>query len=99
MVLVFLIKFPIFFLHFWLPKMHVEASTTARMLLASLLLKFGVHGFSRFLIPLITYNLFILIFIRVLGMIVCLLLSLIEVDGKIIVAYSSVVHISFVLLS
>ncbi|MGN6347639.1 MAG: proton-conducting transporter transmembrane domain-containing protein [Candidatus Nitrosocosmicus sp.] len=40
-------------MHFWLPKMHVEASTSARIILASLLLKFGVRGFGRFAGPLI----------------------------------------------
>jgi len=47
--LIFLIKFPIYFFHIWLPKLHVEASTSASILLASLLLKLGVFGFFRVL--------------------------------------------------
>jgi len=50
LTLIFLIKFPIFLLHFWLPKVHVEANTLASMLLAGLLLKLGVFGFIRFFI-------------------------------------------------
>jgi NADH-ubiquinone oxidoreductase chain 4 len=45
----FIIKFPIYFLHLWLPKAHVEAPTTARILLAGLLLKLGTAGFLRIL--------------------------------------------------
>lgn len=45
----FMIKFPVYFLHLWLPKAHVEAPTTASMLLAGLLLKLGTAGFLRIL--------------------------------------------------
>jgi len=47
LTLCFIIKFPVYFLHLWLPKAHVEASTSARMLLAGLLLKLGTVGFLR----------------------------------------------------
>lgn len=43
----FMMKFPVYFLHLWLPKAHVEAPTTASMLLAGLLLKLGTIGFLR----------------------------------------------------
>lgn len=79
--------------------MHVEASTSARILLASLLLKFGVCGFRRFLSVLNYYNLFILFIISFLGIFICILLSLVEGDGKMVVAYSSIVHIRFVLFN
>uniref|UniRef100_F1LI77 NADH-ubiquinone oxidoreductase chain 4 n=1 Tax=Ascaris suum TaxID=6253 RepID=F1LI77_ASCSU len=39
----FMIKFPVYFLHLWLLKAHVEAPTTASMLLAGLLLKLGTR--------------------------------------------------------
>jgi len=45
----FLIKFPVYFLHLWLPKVHVEAPASASVLLAGLLLKLGTYGFCRFL--------------------------------------------------
>ena len=59
----FLIKFPVFFLHYWLPKAHVESSTVGSILLAGLLLKFGTLGFSRVLGSLLFNNLLILFFI------------------------------------
>jgi len=41
---IFAVKCPIFILHLWLPKAHVEAPTTASILLAGLLLKVGLYG-------------------------------------------------------
>ena len=49
LTLSFIIKFPVYFLHLWLPKAHVEAPTTASMLLAGLLLKLGTAGYLRIL--------------------------------------------------
>lgn len=48
----FAIKLPLFPFHLWLPEAHVEAPTTGSILLAGILLKMGVYGLIRFLIPL-----------------------------------------------
>jgi NADH-ubiquinone oxidoreductase chain 4 len=41
LVVGFLVKFPLYGLHLWLPKAHVEAPTLGRVVLAGLLLKLG----------------------------------------------------------
>jgi NADH:ubiquinone oxidoreductase subunit 4 (subunit M) len=41
LVLGFLVKLPLFLVHYWLPKAHVEAPTIGSILLAGLLLKLG----------------------------------------------------------
>lgn len=94
----FLMKFPIFFLHYWLPKAHVESPTVGSILLAGLLLKLGTLGFSRMLKSLSYLNLFNLLFISIVGMIFCSLICIFQRDSKALVAYSSIVHMSFLLL-
>ena len=44
-VLAFLVKVPVFFVHLWLPKAHVEAPVAGSMILAGVLLKLGVMVF------------------------------------------------------
>lgn len=48
MIVLFLVKVPLFMWHLWLPKAHVEAPTCVSMLLAGLLLKLGVYGLFLF---------------------------------------------------
>lgn len=43
-----LLKTPIFMLHLWLTKAHVEAPTGASMILAGVLLKLGVYGILKY---------------------------------------------------
>lgn len=95
----FIIKFPIYFLHLWLPKAHVEAPTTARILLAGLLLKLGTAGFFRILgrINFIHNNVWIII--AFLGIILGSFCCVFQRDSKSLAAYSSVTHIRFLLLS
>lgn len=95
----FIIKFPVYFLHLWLPKAHVEAPTTARILLAGLLLKLGTAGFLRILgsIKYIHNNFWLLI--AFLGIILGAFCCVFQRDSKSLAAYSSVTHIRFLLLS
>nr|CAQ56158.1 NADH dehydrogenase subunit 4 [Oesophagostomum dentatum] len=95
----FMMKFPVYFLHLWLPKAHVEAPTTASMLLAGLLLKLGTAGYLRILGSMnFVYNNFWII-ISLLGMILASFSCVFQSDAKSLAAYSSVTHMSFLLLS
>jgi len=89
----FIVKFPIFGFHYWLPVAHVEASTIGSIILAGVLLKLGSVG----LIYLIIYINFIIKFHWLgLGMVLLILIILNLRDLKIIIAYSSVAHIRIV---
>lgn len=94
----FIIKFPVYFLHLWLPKAHVEAPTTASMLLAGLLLKLGTAGFFRIMKLFSFIHLNFWFFIAFLGILVSSFVCAFQRDAKSLAAYSSVTHIGFTLL-
>lgn len=95
----FMVKTPMFILHTWLPKAHVEAPVGGSMVLAGVLLKLGSFGLLRFL-PLIKMSTILFLYIRLslLGSTVCALICLRQGDLKILIAYSSVVHMGVVSL-
>jgi NADH-quinone oxidoreductase subunit M len=89
----FIVKFPIFGFHYWLPVAHVEASTIGSMVLAGILLKVGCLG----LIYVVIYINFIIKFHWLaFGVIIVILIILRLRDLKLIIAYSSVAHIRMV---
>nr|YP_007024799.1 NADH dehydrogenase subunit 4 [Aelurostrongylus abstrusus]AFT65559.1 NADH dehydrogenase subunit 4 [Aelurostrongylus abstrusus] len=95
----FMVKFPVYFLHLWLPKAHVEAPTTASMLLAGLLLKLGTAGFLRIMGSMnFVYNNF-WVLLSFLGMILSSFCCLFQSDSKSLAAYSSINHMSFLLFA
>jgi len=94
----FLIKLPLFGLHFWLPKAHVEANTASSMLLAGILLKLGRYGIVRVIAVLTRYYKSRTILIMLLATLSSAV-TIIQADIKKLIAYSRVSHITFILIS
>nr|ADW41424.1 NADH dehydrogenase subunit 4 [Drosophila ezoana] len=100
MVCAFLVKMPMFLVHLWLPKAHVEAPVSGSMILAGIMLKLGGYGLLRVLSILQVMNLkysFVWISISLVGGVLVSFVCLRQTDLKALIAYSSVAHMGIVL--
>nr|QXG19657.1 NADH dehydrogenase subunit 4 [Zaprionus indianus] len=100
MMSAFLVKMPMFLVHLWLPKAHVEAPVSGSMILAGIMLKLGGYGMLRVVSVLQQMNLkysFIWISISLVGGVLVSLICLRQTDLKALIAYSSVAHMGIVL--
>lgn len=99
-VFAFIVKLPMFMVHLWLPKAHVEAPVAGSMVLAGVLLKLGGYGLIRVL-PLFSETnkemSWLWVGISLVGGVIVSLICLRQVDIKALIAYSSVAHIGLVL--
>nr|YP_009944788.1 NADH dehydrogenase subunit 4 [Pomatostomus ruficeps]QOD96429.1 NADH dehydrogenase subunit 4 [Pomatostomus ruficeps] len=97
--LAFMVKAPLYGLHLWLPKAHVEAPIAGSMLLAALLLKLGGYGIMRItlLVDPSSSNLhYPFITLALWGALMTSAICLRQIDLKSLIAYSSVSHMGLV---
>nr|BAR45806.1 NADH dehydrogenase subunit 4 [Synodus kaianus] len=98
-VMAFLVKMPLYGVHLWLPKAHVEAPIAGSMVLAAVLLKLGGYGMMRILPVLdpLSKNLaYPFMVLALWGIIMTGTICLRQTDLKSLIAYSSVSHMGLV---
>nr|QBB10552.1 NADH dehydrogenase subunit 4 [Eudyptes schlegeli] len=96
----FMVKAPLYGLHLWLPKAHVEAPIAGSMLLAALLLKLGGYGIMRITLltgPLSSHLHYPFLTLALWGALMTSSICLRQTDLKSLIAYSSVSHMGLVI--
>ncbi len=101
-LLAFAVKIPAIPFHTWLPDAHTEAPTAGSIILAGLMLKTGVYGFIRIVLPLfpeLSVNIApVAMAIGVAGILYGAKMAFAQTDLKRLVAYTSVSHMGFIIV-
>jgi len=98
--LAFAIKMPIFPFHTWQPDTYTESPTAGTMLLSGIMLKMGIYGVIRWLIPISPLGFehwaCTAIVLSVIGIVYASLIAFNQKDGKRLIAYSSIAHVGLI---
>jgi len=93
----FAVKMPIFPFHTWQPDTYEQAPTATTMVLSGVMVKMGVFGLIRWLLPVVPVAAYLrgdlVSTLAIIGMIYASLIAIKQNDLKRLVAYSSIAHI------
>ncbi len=96
----FAIKMPIFPFHTWQPDTYTEAPAAGTMLLAGIMLKMGIYGVIRWLLPIVPQGvndwMTVAMVLSVIGIVYASIIAFKQKNAKRLVAYSSISHVGLI---
>ncbi len=96
----FAIKMPIFPFHTWQPDTYTNSPTPGTMLLSGIMLKMGIYGVIRWLLPVVPvgFNEWnnLIVILSVIGIIYASVIALFQKDLKRMIAYVSIAHVGLI---
>lgn len=96
----FAIKIPIFPLHSWQADTYTDSPTQGTMLLSGIMLKMGLYGLIRWMIPFLPEGLAqwgnTAMILSIIGVVYASCMALVQKDFKRLIAYSSVAHVGLI---
>ena len=98
--LAFAIKIPIWPLHTWQPDTYTDAPTAGTMLLSGIMLKMGIYGIMRWMLPVMPLGIMqwqnLVLVLCIIGVLYASCLALVQNDFKRLVAYASMAHVGLI---
>ncbi|WP_460921111.1 complex I subunit 4 family protein [Pontibacter brevis] len=96
----FAIKMPVFPFHTWQPDTYTESPTQATMLLSGIMLKMGIYGVLRWLLPVVPYGVSqwaeLVLVLSIIGIVYASFIAIRQRDLKRLIAYSSIAHVGLI---
>lgn len=96
----FAIKMPIFPFHTWQPDTYTEAPAAGTMLLSGIMLKMGIYGVIRWLLPIVPQGVqdwtMLAMILSVIGIVYASIIAFTQRNAKRLVAYSSIAHVGLI---
>jgi NADH-quinone oxidoreductase subunit M len=96
----FAIKMPIFPFHTWQPDTYTESPAQATMLLSGIMLKMGIYGVLRWLLPVVPYGVSqwdeVVLVLSIIGIVYASIIAIRQSDMKRLIAYSSIAHVGLI---
>ena len=96
----FAVKMPVFPFHTWQPDTYHTAPSPGTMLLSGIMLKMGIYGVIRWLLPVVPEGVerwgSTALTLSIIGIVYASLLAIIQKDLKRLIAYSSIAHVGLI---
>lgn len=98
--LAFAIKMPVFPFHTWQPDTYTSSPAQGTMLLSGIMLKMGIYGLIRFILPIVPIAVIqwgqLAVVLSVAGIVYASVIAIKQKDLKRLIAYASIAHVGLI---